>query len=234
MQREGIGRNRRIAIAAGTSVFTIVLVFGRLWFMPDTLVGDYWAVINVFILALLGALLFYTGPSALQKKAAQLLSEFDDPRLIGPLAECLDTTDAYTSRVAAAGLKRMLPRVRASDARVIAPESMGALYRALAARDPDLCVAILRSLEQIGDEKAFPVVEKLADIQPRNGADRRVKKAAEDCLPALLDRARKGSVGSTLLRAAEAPEPAESLLRPVAQSGEADPMELLRAADPEA
>jgi hypothetical protein len=81
-------------------------------------------------------------------------------------------------------------------------------------------------MEQIGDERAFARVEKLIERPANTPEERRVREAAERCVPALL--ARTGST-QCLLRAAHKPAGSVGdLLRPAADTAQVLPDQLLR------
>jgi hypothetical protein len=88
-----------------------------------------------------------------------------------------------------------------------------------------LKIAALRALEQVGDETALPVVEKLA----KSAGDTQVRFAAQECLPFLQQRADQVRVEQTLLRASGPGSSADVLLRPASNGAEAAPQQLLRA-----
>jgi HEAT repeat protein len=157
------------------------------------------------------------------------LKELDDPRLVNEFAQCLQDRDRNVRSDAAYALKRLLPKLQAGDAESLSPESMDALIRVLGGRDRDLSIAILKALEQVGDERALPAVERLASRKGR-GRDGHVYRAAEECLPALRQRAERSRQAHTLLRAADSVDDATVLLRP-ARAGVSTVERLVRPAD---
>ena len=123
-----------------------------------------------------------------------------------------------------------MPRVQASDAQYLNADEMQALIDALRKQKgyPGLMLALLKGLEQIGDERALANVEALTrdtEIFPK------VRQAARDCLPYLQIRAEQAKQAQTLLRASSGYEIApETLLRPASGVSAAsnDAQELLR------
>ena len=225
MQKEAERRDRWSMGVAGFSVFAIML--SMLGIAAE--VSATSAPVYAFLLLVLVALVNTTRPTKMQRRAAQELAKFDDARVIGPLVEGLALDDPYTRGIAAAGLRRLLPRVRASDSGLIGKDHLQRLYRLLGQDDLNLVVAILRGLEQVGDEEAIPYVQKLAHRPAMSDAERRVRAAANECLPALRERLGREGAGGLLLRAARSPESeVESLLRPAAQSAAAVSDSLLR------
>jgi hypothetical protein len=92
--------------------------------------------------------------------------------------------------------------------------------------EADFLVAILRAFEQIGDTRCVPYVEELA----RFADQKRVRDAAEACLPYLQELAENERSSQTLLRAASASGTTpDTLLRPAHALTETEPGHLLRA-----
>ena len=165
------------------------------------------------------------------REAAHALSIADEPRAVGVLALALRESDSYVQMTAHSALLRLLPRVRASDAASIDAEQMGALLELAERNDPRMQIAILKALEQIGTDRAIPVVEHITAF----GSTEEVRQKAQECLPYLFDRVRRTHEQATLLRISSAPtsrEGREQLLRPAAATRPTEPAEqLLRAAE---
>lgn len=173
-----------------------------------------------------------------QKNAASELAKLRPKRAVGPLADALEYGDKSIRTLASSALQDILPQLQASDDHLLNVEQRGRLYnvlkRARFKQDALLMIAILKALEQIGDEKALPAVENLAKIESCNGMEPLVKEAAQECLPALTERVERQRRAQTLLRPAAAPDnPAELLLRPAPGAAPADPDRLLRPSQPE-
>ncbi|HZO86760.1 MAG TPA: HEAT repeat domain-containing protein [Chthonomonadaceae bacterium] len=162
--------------------------------------------------------------------AVTALANTGDPRLVGAFALCLSDLDREVRYTAANALRKLLPKVKASDKRYISPLEMHALLKALVGRDDPLRIAILKALEQIGDERALPNVEWI--IESNEPLD--VRRAAEECLPYLKMRAEYSEQAQTLLRAAEPSEAAapDTLLRPAQSAAQTDASQLLRPQQP--
>lgn len=162
--------------------------------------------------------------------AVQRLRETWDPRAVGVLAVVARDRDDLWSHPAVQALVTLLPRVRASDAAYIDAEGMKALIELLKEDHEPLRLALLAALEQIGDDRAIPMVREVRD-SPRLALE--VRQAAAECLPALENRVRLAQESSTLLRASSGLNPAEAaavLLRP-ASGATAATDNLLRAAN---
>lgn len=150
-------------------------------------------------------------------------------------------------------LIKILPTLKASDK--IAASEMNLLIMAIDRKNPDLTRAILKALEQVGDERALSRVERLiSELQrvrkslryrlavaaqryntlPRAFVNqtRELLAAAEASLPYLKHRAELAVYSKTLLRASTemGVEANAILLRPAHASNASDGSELLRAA----
>jgi hypothetical protein len=172
----------------------------------------------------------------LQRKAVSALAKYDDIRAVGRLAEALEFQDKNVAAVAEPKLTELLPRLQPCDAGLLNDAQRRSLDRALLKhRKPELVIAILKALQQVGDAKSLEPVEKLAGGQGRTGRDGRVVNAAVDCVPALKLRAQAERDAQTLLRPVLSGDPEGTLLRPAHGPGTADPQVLLRpASNPDA
>jgi hypothetical protein len=188
-----------------------------------------WSLLTIF-----GTQLHRFCLSPKQTEAARKLAMHDDVRGVGPLAEALDWPDSDIQMVAARALTRLLPRMQATDANLLNSGQRANLYRKLhpyqTGQQTDLQLAILKALEQIGDEAAVPHVRRLAGSFGLTSRQKQVKQAAIDCLPYLNARAAQLRVSQTLLRASSATgTSADMLLRPVENAVAAPAEQLLRA-----
>jgi hypothetical protein len=177
--------------------------------------------------------------SSAQKNATRALGEFDDKQTVGAWALALEYDDKEVVAMAREKLPKLLPQLNASDAHLLDEDQRTQLYKALHKhpnkKNPNITLhqAILKALQQVGDEKALPHVEKLA--KGEGIADRfpELKVAAEACLPFLTARVEQIRASQTLLRAssaAEAPSAgSDVLLRPALDAGATPAQELLRA-----
>ncbi len=159
------------------------------------------------------------------------LATVSDLRVAGPFIEIAALEDGSAKTMAMHLLTRLLPRFRASDAKLLTDAQHAALIHILARRYPtlDFFVAALKALEQIGDARALPVVDNLAAGRCVTTDPKRVQAAAQDCLPFLQIRCDRQQASQTLLRASSASEtPADTLLRPAQGIGPAESSELLR------
>jgi len=159
------------------------------------------------------------------------LANISDLRIAGPLVEIVALEESIANKMAAQLLTRLLPRFRASDAKLLTDGQHTALLRTLNRTNatPEYFVAVLKALEQIGDARALPVVESLATGRRATIAPRRVQAAAQDCLPFLRVRCDQQRASQTLLRASDAAGmQTDTLLRPAQGGGTTEATELLR------
>lgn len=120
---------------------------------------------------------------------------------------CVKRRPSRTGQMAEQALIRLLPRLRPTDAGLLNEAQRDILCRELSggnelmtgrfddSSEPDanLIVAILRALEQVGDARFVPPVEKLAAGKGRAKKDARIREAAQACLPFLQARAEQGA-----------------------------------------
>jgi hypothetical protein len=196
--------------------------------------GDWHLGLLWTFLALCATQLHRLALSNKQSEAAKQLAQTDDIRAVGPLTEALEWPDASIQRTAADGLTRLLPRLTASDANLLNSKHRVTLYKLLRMRNAGanerLLLSILRALQQVGDEAAIPVVERLSNAHAYTQRQRNVKQMATDTLPLLQSTARNVGSSAMLLRASSANEtPSDLLLRGAMASPEEAPQQLLRA-----
>lgn len=229
--------SRRIWI--GLYVLSFLSAFGLL----RSELGEYWWLWIVFAGGA-GA-----GTGWTRKEIAWALSDSHDLRAVNILAIAALDGDGETRDVANLGLMKLLPLFQHSNAVVLSNEGMDALISLLGKGKPPLRIAILKALEQVGDERAVPAVERLTNSFVSLGdfyalmAVRRsiwphapyletgqVRDAARECLPYLLARAEQKRFSSTLLRAADEPTEIDRTLLRAAASTETPEDQLLRPA----
>lgn len=179
-----------------------------------------WSNLTIY-LGCFGSLGAAAAASSRHKQAVKELAEFDDTRSVGPLVEALQLGDRDIRAVASDALKRLLPRLRASDGHLLAMEHHRTLARVLHLTrngvDVPLACAILKALQQVGNESDLAPVTTWAmlDETKERSAIAPVIQAARECLPALQENIRRAQAEQTLLRASSpAPSSEFHLLRP--------------------
>ncbi len=168
-------------------------------------------------------------------ETASALARAGDPLAVSALAVACRDGDKETQAMAARGLKSILPSLRSSDVQYITSEGMEALIGLLRSPDPRLVLAVLRGLEQVGDARALPAIDKLiANPIGRAPEWRDVQDAARQCLPYLHARVANERARQVLLRPAQSPvDPASTLLRPAGAAPTTPQEQLLRPSSPE-
>ncbi len=186
-------------------------------------------------------------------KLAQNYSNVRDKRLV-PMGLLLLRDRSVNNPMLVEMLVRSLPLLTYNEVQMWTYEQRAALLSVLELplRDYRLALAALKALEQVGDESALPVAQKLADMQRElpllredvlklfrpnlNMLAMEVKQEAKQCLPYLTGRANEQRLARTLLRGSTATiiPSADILLRPA--TGEADTLpseQLLRPVEEE-
>lgn len=161
-----------------------------------------------------------------------------DVSAVGRLAEASLWPSPQVQAAALGALTRLLPMMKASDAHVLTTYQRQCLYALLqrgnACAHPEAAIALLRALEQIGDVAAIRPVRDLASMPETSARAAAVRRAAHECLPALLECARRNTDPQVLLRPAGAPtDEADLLLRPLEAGVHGDERLLVRPAIPE-
>ena len=169
-------------------------------------------------------------------KSVARLTNIDDVRAVGALAEAIDIPDKRIRSHARAALMRLLPYLQSEDACLLNEAQRNCLYRCLKIENArtlsDFMVVLLETLEKIGDAGSLSVIQELAVSTTTIPEGKRVQEAARKCLPALRLRVRTLETSSTLLRAFSAENVADtSLLRPAHGGDDTAPEQLLRASD---
>ena len=126
------------------------------------------------------------------------------------------------------------PGLTASDGNLLNATQRANLYGMLRMRyvrsHYALVEAILKALQQVGDEAAVPVVERLAKAHAYTPSQNRIKQLAQDTLPLLETSARNQGASAMLLRASSQNDtPSGLLLRGAMATTEDAPQQLLRA-----
>jgi len=207
-------------------------------------------------------------PSRLQKRTAALLIGITDLRALGPLVDMLGSPLTAATVKVTSPIRTLLLRLRASDVGLIEERHRNHfryvlkhwnLYQRAPAFGTNYVLAVLAALEQVGDARDLPMVERIAYLEhpSRHTADSsrhrmrkgynifqpimgrsemraldkaRIVEAALECLPYLQEKAEKHQVSTSLLRAsAPATDTSGILLRPATGHRSMEAQSLLRA-----
>lgn len=220
-------RQRRRARLMRTARMLFFLGIGVLWITRGQTGIPFWLILMIAFGG--GAAELKT---ANQRQSATALARTRDPRALNALAIAYRDGDPDTRQVCEQGLRSILGSVRASDAVHLSDEGLAALLGILHYRDMRyaLKVAVLKGLEQIGDGRAIPAVQRMLNpsgvaplglrvlrrfgVVPSDPYES-VVEAARACLPYLEERAEAQRQRERLLRPATAPTgQSDHLLRP--------------------
>lgn len=166
----------------------------------------------------------------LQRRLTVLLTQMDDPHLVGPLTDALDRQEFSSRRAAVAALVRLLPYLTREHARGLTPERRTRLCKTLAGDSAELAGAVLEAAVRTGDTSCYPLVERLAEGKGLARKHSGLREAARKALPELAALREQERQASSLLRPADAPD-AATLLRPAPGVPSDDASSLLRPAD---
>lgn len=162
---------KRISIGTGLSL--LVVMISRSIYTRD------FTFHSLFALGVPLSLLFVGTPASRKQQAVvAAITQFDDVRAVGPLAEALDFPGEQIAPIVQKTLIRLLPRLKASHSSLLNSTQRACLSRALQAGNPALTLAILKAWEQVGDEDAIPEVQRLAEGRDLN-APLKEKKGGE-------------------------------------------------------
>lgn len=164
----------------------LIPLFFSLWMTivsqlkKDDFIGLFFLVLPALAIIIWIALSLnrWTKPSPSHLKAMQLLQEIEDVRAVGPLIDTLqlgheEHTDEETRRRTLSLLTRLLPQLKQSDADLIQDRHRDHFHYVLKHVEHfeigpsygiDYITAILKALEQIGDVRSLPYVERIANL----------------------------------------------------------------------
>ena len=224
--RRGWPRSRKIAVVlAIVAVVAIAAIPGAL--APAILIA---IISSPFVL-------MWRAEVFMRKSKARILRLANEGGLdgIGVLLQTLDDSDKSVRLAARDALIRLLPTFQSSDALVfLSSQHRRILLRCISGYVPvdgdmPLILAILKVVEQIGDEACLPVVQRLAQGRGM-GLDERVKAAANECLYYLWQRIERRQAHGELLRGSASPATDDSgrLLRAAIDRPSVGQEELLR------
>ncbi len=165
------------------------------------------------------------------KSIVKVISELDDMRSVGWLADTLDTQDKEIMTTAEDTLTRLLPQLQREDAAYLDNERRRMLDRKLVKTDrADFALAILLTYERLGDSRSLASVE-IVESGRAVLKQSEIVHAAQAAAAALRVRQALEHEVQTLLRPSSTPvEEAEILLRPAGGATHEPESALLRPA----
>ena len=173
-------------------------------------------------------------PSQRYHQLVNALSQLDDVRAVGPLAEALSLQDMTSRMAAARALARLLPKLNLGDGDLLSYGQRAALQKVLNTGAPEkeseLMLVLIDALTRVEDVSALTTMQTLSKRISQTTAERTVTEAAAEAVTLLTEAKHRLETPQTLLRAsAESTAPAQ-LLRAAENRGVDIPAEqLLRA-----
>jgi len=216
---------RRYLMCIRLLVLPSALAYLYLW-TYNRHIGNFVYILNWFNIA--NMFISSRLNSAARKKAMMRLTNLEDVRAVGPLADALAfTKNDWISQVEAA-LSSLLPLLRANDAPLLNTQQRTNLHRALSGKRKDLCLrlAILRAFEQVGDSRDVAAVEHLTSAKSRS-ENYAVYEAAVECMPYLHANIEREQANKTLLRPSDGLSATPDTLLRAAHAGTTTPAEQL-------
>src|SRR5687767_4506444 len=167
LRREAAKRKRKLRFLYwGFGIYGAVLVTGLLiWIGLGVATGVWpnfpWQLFQAF--SYMGIFGSIGAASQFQKSGVEVLAAFDDTRYVPELVDALSYGDKHLNDVARDALTNLLPRLTASDAEILGTEQRKVLHRWLTVGNKDFAftLAILRALEQVGDERDLLALQKV-------------------------------------------------------------------------
>lgn len=146
-----------------------------------------------------------------------LLQESPPVERINVFVDVMRCGDSDASCLAQAILVETLPHLKDRD--LLTPDQYQALCQALRGTNSNLILAILAAFEQIGVPRSYRAVRRLVSCPAGLADARRIERAANACLLAMEERAKRHVTAQTSLRATmPTVSSARTLLRPVESS----------------
>jgi hypothetical protein len=186
-------------------------------------------------LAIMPEFLFWKRAKKSRERTEMLVRELiTDSRAVGALAQlCRSTQVLSGAGITLRPLLKLLPDVKAGDARYISDSQMEALLDLivvriqdrLVARCTELPLAVLKALEQVGDRRSIEPVRRLTTGR----SNARYHQAAQECLAVLEQHGEERDHNRFLLLPSSVEVGKETLLRPTIPQAELQPELLLRA-----
>ncbi len=161
------------------------------------------------------------------------LSQLDDKRAVGPLADALGARDINSRTAIVRALMRLLPLLTSEDIEFVTASQRRALQALLAGSDPNtetsLMLTLIPALAAIEDTSSLNIIEQLALRRASTENGRAVSQAANEALPLLQAAKQRQESPQVLLRASSGGTAPQQLLRPTSYNPTTPPEQLLRA-----
>jgi hypothetical protein len=181
------------------------------------------------------------------ERLARFLESTQDVSQLGIIIDLYDTTGSLGEKwqkvhmAAGTAVTRLLHLLQTEDTDVLNTQQRAGLRRRMFHPgyilllgdwlSPANSLPVLSALEQIGDKRDLPDVERLLKYDTLKDE---VRAAAERCAQTIRERLANENARDFLLRADRKPEAVETLLRPSSEKADTPPQQLLRAATSDA
>jgi len=165
--------------------------------------------------------------------AAEIERNMDNLHDMSVVADLCHMLHTASHDIAVRTLTVLLPRMDHTQVQLINFQQRKMLYDMLTSNrrgEDQLILSILAVLQRIGDSKAIPYVQKLANGELRARRNRAILEAAQSCLPVLFSISKQNDSQLSLLRPANAwEESPHHLLHPEISGN--DSTHLLRSSE---
>ena len=166
--------------------------------------------------------------SQAQQQGVLALAKSSDVRAVPFLLEALEFPQQEVKIAARQGLISLLPQLRIEHANMLTEAHRKLLHKCLRKQDFALQSAILKALEQVGDESSLPILQEILD-HPNALSYWRLHEPAALCMDFIHTNIERVHNVQTLLRASQYTEHQDELLRPAYNTDHMPANELLRA-----
>ena len=247
-----VNRNARLTAASRPIVFWIKAIgvgFSLFWWWRSgSAVLAAYSLFAASVFNLMPCILanFVFQDAQEVKRLLHFVESVQDVRQVGALLDLNGTARVQGEPYAAlytatdVAILRLLRLIQPTDAALLNTQQRECLRRHLLLPlfvnvqttwgEHDYCLNALYALEQIGDKRDLPDVERL--LKEYYITDE-VRSASEHCAQTIRERVAREESKDVLLRADRKPEAVATLLRPSAENVDTLPQQLLRAASNE-
>ena len=241
----------------GIRTFHVVLMNAAMIAFVSRTIWRWWGLVSVvmslvfvFVFVLeFAAFLALRNIDKKQPVAERLISFMENTQDSGLLGTILDLYEAAerlgdewqaVTNAAFTTAMRLLPLLQSSDTYHLNTLNRVLLRQVMFLPDTvqrkdhwvglEYCLSALYALEQIGDKRDLPDVQRLLKADYITDE---IRVAAEFCVQVIWERVAHEEGKDFLLRADRKPENGETLLRPAVENADTPPEQLLRAAPPD-
>ncbi len=175
----------------------------------------------------------FMGPRPGYYQVINALSQLNDCRAVGALADALSIREINSRAAVVRALMQLMPQVTAEDAAALTITQRTALRGLLTGSVPDLeadlMVDLMKTLSKAEDVASLSLIGRIAARHPQTDNEQRVVDAANETSRLLQAAKLRQDDPQWLLRASANAAPPEQLLRATAGVRAEQPEQLLRA-----